>query len=159
MRAALLKITFFVLLGTSWIFASFILSSRPEQASNNALMSLARLPASLPANVFSPSKHVFEKVRMDVVKVACWDAGAGAVDVRDVQARWVRLTGRGCDKGNMKVLSVRNLTNGYAATVFEGAEQHTTDFIPMELGQNKIQIRFEQAPGVTVENQFTFSRR
>ncbi len=158
MRAALLKVTLVVLLGTSWIFASFVLSTRPEHASTGALMSLARLPASLPVNVFSPSPNVFEKVRMDVVKLACWDSG-GAVDVRDVGARWVRLTGRGCDKGNVKILSVRNLTNGYAATVFEGAEQHTTDFIPMEYGANKIQIRFEQAPGSTIENEFTFSRR
>lgn len=160
MRVSLLKITLVVLLGSSWIFASFVLSTRPEQATSGALMNLARLPASIPTNVFSPAPHVYEKVRMDVVKVACWDGAQEGVDAREVQARWIRLTGKGCDKGNAKVLSVRNLSNGYAATIFDGKENAlTTDFIPLEDGPNKIQIRFEQTPGVTLENQFTFLRR
>lgn len=157
-RYALLKITALVLLGTTWVFWSFVYSTRPEQASNaNPLEALIRLPASLPEQL-APTTKVLPPIDMNVLAVPCWDMKDGAQ--RDTGARWIRLTGKACHvDGNAENVSVRNLSNGYAATVFAAADAMTTDFIPLQNGKNDILIRFDSSPGVSVESKFTFSRQ
>lgn len=157
-RYALLKITALVLLGTTWVFWSFVYATRPEQASNaNPLEALIRLPASLPA-VVQPSTKVLPPIDMRVMTVSCWDMKDAAPHVTD--ARWVRLTGKACQMaGGSDNVTVRNLSNGYTSTVFDSAGALTTDFIPLQIGKNDILIRIESAPGVAVESQFIFSRQ
>lgn len=160
MRARLLKVTLLVLFASSWIFSSFLLGSRPEEgASQDPLTKLVRLPASIQKEVFNPQVKVIEPVRMETVHMPCWNEVAGHGE--DIDARWVRLTGKDCEHHPGQEVSVRNLSNGYTATVFSATpgENLTTDFIPLEKGKNEIQIRFEQQPGAIVENQFTFTRR
>ena len=54
---------------------------------------------------------------------------------------------------------MRNLTNGYVATVFPTQPVGmTTDFIPLQEGKNDIVIRYNQSAGVAVENQYSFNR-
>ena len=157
-RLALLKITTVVLFGTTWVFWSFVSASRPAEAQNkNTLDALIRLPASLPAQ-FAPVTKTLPPIEMDVMRVPCWDLQDAAVKSTD--ARWVRLTGRACQSENAgEQVTVRNLSNGYVATVFTAnPEVLTTDFIPLQMGHNDIQIRIESGPGVTVESRFTFSR-
>jgi hypothetical protein len=157
-RFAFLKIVFVVLALTSWVFWGFIYTTRPEEAAAeiDALGALIRLPASLPKQL-APSTKVLQPIRMDTFRVPCWDVKDG--DNRATDARWVRLIGRPCQEQKLGAVQVRNLSNGYMATVFDPQRGDlTTDFIPLQLGENTIQIRFEGEPGVALESQFAITR-
>lgn len=169
MRWALLKISLVALACSSWIFTSFVLETRPleiEWAENSSvvkdpLASLMRLPASLPGVHAQLPKllgagglKAVEPIRMDVVRLPCWDASESAE--QPVSARWVRLTGRPCaTDAAPESIEVRNLTNGYAGTVF-GSEVNlmTTDFMPLQSGTNEIWMRFGFNDGVALESRF-----
>ncbi|MGE0526968.1 MAG: hypothetical protein AB7G93_04085 [Bdellovibrionales bacterium] len=160
-RYTLLKLTGLVLIATTWVFWSFVYGTRPETPDADALTTLVRLPASLPG-VFTPEVKSVGPIRMDVHKLGCWDqAGSQLIDV---SARWVRLTGKTCDSGTRaETVTVRNLSNGYVATVFAAAPgELTTDFIPLQVGRNEILVRIEQGADkdsdVSLENLFTFVR-
>jgi len=168
-RVNILKLTVMVLGISTWIFVSDILSSRPGVAAPqlDPLNSLARLPASLPAQlpktlpaVFTGAPKVPEVVRMDVLALRCWDASDESA--HQVSARWIRLTGRSCEaKAVPEAMQIRNLTNGYVATVFvpaAGSPEMTTDFLPLEKGANEIMVRLDQGGGVALENIFTVRR-
>lgn len=159
-RYALLKITLLALAGTTWVFWSFIFSMRPEDSQADALSSLVRLPASIPGQIsgMAPPAKVADPIEMDVVKLPCWDRAEEPA--RDISARWVRLTGKVCQNaGEAESISVRNLTNGFSATVFTTLDKGmTTDFIPLQVGPNAIQIRFDQGQGVAKESQFSLVR-
>ena len=172
-RFALLKIFLVVLAGTSWLFSSFIMNTRPEE-SEDALSSLVRLPASLPAQIpgisvipgieqnlpglVAPQVKTMPPIEMNVVKVACWDNSRDSHN--KTSARWIRLTGKACQTTSpLEGVSVRNVTNGYVATVFPTAMRGmTTDFIPLQSGRNEIRIRFDQGDGATLESQVSFLR-
>lgn len=158
-RYALLKVTVVVLALTAWVFWGFLYNTRPEEVADvNALETLIRLPASLPAKL-APSTKTLQPIKMDIFKIACWDVQGGAEEVRATDARWIRLTGRPCQNQNRESVSVRNISNGYAATVFTaGAKDMTTDFIPLQMGKNDILIRFESEPGSVLESQFAINR-
>lgn len=164
MQFALLKIAVAALGGMTWLFTGFLFESRPHHQApvENALTSLVRLPASLPAelheNVFSSHARPMEPIRMDVVELPCWDRGD--VTVQNVNSRWVRLTGKSCQSdGGAEQVTVRNLANGYEATIFAShGPSLTTDFIPLQKGANEIVIRIDQGVGVALESQFTFQR-
>lgn len=161
----MLKIAFIVLLGTTWVFWSFIFSTRPEDVDADTLTALVRLPASIPSQLPEALPGVFaapkiaDPIHMGEIKVPCWDASNESE--QETHLRWVRLTGKPCGSagsGN-DVISVRNLTTGYSATVFPlQARSLTTDFIPLQAGRNNILIRFEQGPGVALEQQLSFYR-
>lgn len=165
LRLALLKVCVVAVAAVSWVFFSFVFESRPEAdiSGSDALSSLVRLPASLPAQlpekipgVFTPAPKVQEPIRMDVVRVPCWDQGEAKVSA--LGARWVRMTGRACQSEGGEI-SVRNLSNGYVATVFDSqGGQKTTDFIPLESGTNNILIRFDHGAGVLFENKVVLTR-
>ena len=157
-RMALLKISLVVLTASTWVFSSFIFATRPEEADGDALTALVRLPASLPSQLVAPEVKTPDPIEMDVVKLACWEKSEETE--QSTSARWIRLTGKHCHGGGLSEnVVVRNLTNGYSATVFPTqAHGLTTDFIPLQDGRNDILIRFEQAPGVAVEQQVAFYR-
>lgn len=173
-RVAVLKISVFILIGSTWVFSSFIFATRPEEVEGGAFSDLVRLPANIPGHIpgisnipgfqnslpqtFAAPLNSADSVEMDVMKLPCWD-------VKDeieqfTSARWIRLTGRACQSENGALsLTVRNLTNGYMATVFDVADKSlTTDFIPLRSGRNDILIRINIEPGVSVESQFGFTR-
>lgn len=164
-RFALLKITALVLLGTTWVFWSFVYATRPDVNEQRTLVeapaevlvdTLIRLPASLPAHL-QPTTRTLAPVEMNVVPLNCWDIRDLAE--RPTRARLMRLTGKACGvAGTADNVTVKNISNGYAATVFEGSVGLTTDFIPLESGKNEILIKIESEPGVTLENQFIFTR-
>ncbi len=173
-RWALLKISIISLAVSSWIFTSFILETRPDDPGlamnmensvspgpEDALQVLARLPASIPAQLpvaFAPETRVMPPIKMDIVKLGCWDLADLAPQT--VEARWVRLTGRPCQSDpTADSIEIRNLTNGYIGTVFSAqTDQFTTDFIPLQEGNNEILVRLGHADGVAYENRFTFVR-
>ena len=173
-RYALLKLTLFLMLGTTWVFSSFIFATRPDDSATDSFSSLVRLPASLPSQlpaiaeisrlnqtlpgVFLPAPKLNEPIEMNTVKVGCWDGKDRSV--KSTSARWIRLTGKTCQgHHDADQVVVRNLTNGYTATVFPNhASGLSTDFIPLQAGRNEIWVRFNQGPGLTVESQFTFQR-
>jgi hypothetical protein len=147
LRLKLLKIGLVILGMTSWIFASFVLSTRPEESAtpDTALTSLVRLPASLPHDGieaigrFGSVPRVSEPPRMELLKVNCWDLEKASLGT---SSQWIRLVGGAC--GANLVTQVRNLTNGYSATVFSLANgKLTTDFIPMDVGSNDLEITLE----------------
>jgi hypothetical protein len=163
-RWALLKISVVVLAAVSWVFCSFVFASRPTETeasqSAGALTSLVRLPASLPAELptkmFKKAPKVQEPIRMDVVQLPCWEAKDLTTPSKG--SRWVRLIGRLCQNADAEV-TVRNLSNGYLATVFEARPGVlTTDFIPLENGSNEIQIRWMQESGAYSENKVLLTR-
>lgn len=165
MRFALLKVTLLVLAGSTWVFWSFVFSTRPETAAEDALESLVRLPASLPQQIPGmstlPSTRANDPIEMDVVRIPCWEKSSSPQI--DTSARWIRLTGRRCQGEAAAPLadsvSVRNLTNGYVATVFPMQNRNmTTDFIPLQSGHNEILIHFDQGEGASVESQVSFVR-
>ena len=126
---------------------------------SDPLTALVRLPASLPSSLpeFSSSR-VMEPIRMDVVELPCWDKASG--QAQSVSSRWIRLRGQSCQMSSgSDTVTVKNLSNGYTATVFSAAGHSlTTDFIPLQPGTNQIAIRIEGSPGAIVENQFSFER-
>ncbi len=162
-RWALLKISLVALMGSSWIFTSFVFGSRPVDnaeliESDDALVSLVRMPASLPgqlpANLLTAQTKPMEPIRMDVMKLPCWDLPE--IAEQPISSRWVRLIGRPCQSGAMaESVEVSNLSNGYSGTVFS-TQKHgmTTDFIPLEEGNNEIMVRIGRAEGVAYENHF-----
>lgn len=116
-----------------------------------------RLPASLPGQL-QPTTKVLPPIDMHVLPVNCWDVKDSAA--RETGSRWVRLTGKACQiEGNSENVSVRNISNGYTATVFAASGAMTTDFIPLQMGRNEILVRFETSRGVSVESQFVLSRQ
>ena len=162
----MLKIALVALLGSTWVFWSFIFSTRPEDVDQDTLTALVRLPASLPSQlpenlpgVFTPAVKVNEPIEMGEIKVPCWDKSDESE--QETGLRWIRLTGHPCglNVAPSEIITVRNLTNGYSATVFSlRARGLTTDFIPLVAGKNNILIRFEQGPGVVLEQQLSFYR-
>jgi hypothetical protein len=150
------------------VFWSFILASRPEEAEADPIMNLVRLPASLPGSLpaqipgMNAAVKPMDPIEMDVMKVPCWDK-SGLEE--STGAKWVRLTGRDCwgDAGSDGV-TVRNLSNGFSATVFptQGRAGLTTDFIPLEMGKNSLEIRFNPvqkgAEGPQRDSQINFVR-
>jgi hypothetical protein len=149
---------------TTWVSTSFIFATRPEVYSSGTLNTLVRLPASLPKQLPSQLPGVFvaprinEPIEMNVVRVPCWDQANP--DVSPISARWIRLTGTFCkNKVGSGIMSVRNLTTGYAATVFPlQGKNLTTDFIPLKAGKNEILIRLEPSKGVAFESRLAFQR-
>jgi hypothetical protein len=157
-RFNLLKISAGVLALSTWVFWGSLYNTRPEEAPADvsALGVLVRLPASLPGKL-QPSTKTLQPIKMDVMKIACWD-GKDLTE-RGTDARWVRFTGHPCGTQNSAGVTVKNLANGYAATVFTShGEELTTDFIPLQMGRNEILIRFENEPGSVFENQFAINR-
>src|SRR4051812_39471130 len=135
MRLALLKVTAMVLVGTTWIFSSFVFGTRPEQAEANPIVDLVRLPASLPAQIpgMVPVVKVMEPIAMDTVKLPCWDQLHESENA--TSARWIRLLGRDCEgMAASESVTVKNLRNGFSATVFQTLPRNslTTDYIPLE---------------------------
>jgi len=167
-RWAMLKISMVALVCSSWIFTSFVFDTRPTEiewsavdaVTEDALVSLVRLPASLPGvhaqipKLLGTAGKPFEPIRMDVVRLPCWDAGETAE--QPVAARWVRLTGKPCQTGaDPESIEVWNLSNGYAGTVFKSqSDQMTTDFMPLQEGNNDILMRFGFNEGVALESRF-----
>ena len=148
-------------MGTTWVFWSFIFATRPVEVGVGAdtLSSLVRLPASLPAQLAADHRPVLEPVKMEVMALSCWDRQEAALNA--TSARWLRLTGRACQmSADADSIMVQNLSNGYVATVFAGRDQSlTTDFIPLQIGKNDIQIRMNSAPGVHIDSHFTLVRQ
>ena len=161
-RKAMLKISLLSLVISSWIFTSSIFSTRPEEnVRPGALMNLVRLPASIPSQIpgIAPVVRIMDPIAMNVVNVPCWDEANE--DAGETSARWIRLTGKSCqENSDAESVSVKNLSNGFSATIFStaGRASLTTDFIPLLQGQNKILIRFRREKGATVENQLSFVR-
>ncbi len=175
MRYALLKISFLALLGSSWIFVGSVMETRPDtlvtadadtnsviQKLEDPLMTLVRLPASIPAQLptaFAAQPRVMAPIRMDVVKMGCWDLSD--VAAQTVEARWVRFTGRPCQMDSApENIQIVNTTNGYVGTVFVAhADQMTTDFIPLQEGANDILVKLGHGQGVVFENRFTLVKQ
>lgn len=161
-RVALFKISLVALTASSWIFTSFVFGTRPDMPDNDTFTTLVRLPASLPGvseqlpKLLAPQVKPMEPIRMDIVKLPCWDMGDMAE--QSVAARWIRLTGKVCQTdAEPETIEISNLTNGYTGTVFQThADQMSTDFIPLQEGANDILIRFGQGDGVALENRFVF---
>lgn len=74
----------------------------------------------------------------------------------------VRLTGSLCGKikGAIESSEIRNVTNGFSATVFPGekADSFTTDYITLATGENHIRIQHFLKSGEKVERDFTIRR-
>ena len=153
-----LKLTFVLSLIMLWISASFVLGSKPEVADSDPLAELVRLPANIPAQL-QPAPRVPELVEMDVLPLSCWDRSESSQE-HTTSARWLRMTGKLCDHlGPSDRLEVRNLTNGYSATVFNfNNGQLTTDFMPMALGANEIQLAIHTEDGAHFEQSLHFNR-
>lgn len=175
MRWALLKISLISLAATSWVTTSFVLETRPEDLTvemnsdnsvvtrpEDALAVLARLPASIPAQLptaFSAPVKPFQPIKMDIVKLGCWDTNDAAE--QKVDARWVRLTGRPCQSDSApENIEILNTTNGYVGTVFLAkGDVMTTDFIPLQEGANDILVKLGHGDGVVFENRFTLVKQ
>lgn len=71
-----------------------------------------------------------------------------------------RLKGENCidDHQSLTTTQVRNMSNGYIATVFHRtSSSFTTDYINLSEGENKIAVRFETDNG-TIEKTLTVFR-
>lgn len=85
---------------------------------------------------------------------------------QDTGASKIRLTGRLCgmdseNDGTKLVKSmVTNGTNKFAATVFTDttAGKFSTDFIPLNSGQNKIHVEFSYRSGKNVAHDFVINK-
>jgi len=159
-RIALLKITMAALAVSTWVFWSFIFSTRPEESQADPLVDLVRLPASLPSQIpgMQPLVKVMDPIAMDVAHVPCWDQDAGGD--RSTAAHWVRLTGRTCNvESDDHSVTVINASNGFSATILPTQKALTTDYIPLEPGRNEIVIRFEREGESALERKVAFVRQ
>ena len=74
----------------------------------------------------------------------------------------VRLTGTSCDKSKspIETSEIRNVTNGFSATVFyPKATAFTTDYITLASGKNLIRIQHILKSGAKVQRDFTIDRQ
>lgn len=95
--------------------------------------------------------------QMNVVELPCWDRDVGGPQT--IGARYVRLTGRACGRGRgADGFSVRNLTNGFEATIFASGRGLTTDYIPLAAGGNDVVIAFGQGRDAHVERRLRLTR-
>ena len=107
-----------------------------------------------PASVKSARR---EAARMNVVNFPCWDKDLSAPPV--VGARYVRLTGGVCRTGRQAdEITVRNLTNGFEATVFATGANLTTDYIPLSAGGNELVIAYGHGAEARVERRLLLTR-
>lgn len=74
----------------------------------------------------------------------------------------VRLSGNLCTKKKeiIEASEIRNMTNGFSATVFPGAQHDTftTDYITLANGENHIRIQHILKSGGKVERDFVIDR-
>jgi hypothetical protein len=169
LRWSLLKVTVGVLLLSTWVFLSFIFATRPEVLGAESVHSFVRLPASLPSELPKLSsipglkqrlpKTFAELNSMELIRLPCWDKAENPP--RATAARWVRIVGGACQwEGSGDKIVVRNISNGFEATVFAlQGDGLTTDLIPLRKGKNDILIRFNQQEiGAAIESQISFTR-
>lgn len=164
----MLKVSLIALAVSTWVFWSFVFATRPEEVkgvavgSVDSLESLVRLPASLPSQIpgmQGAATRANDPIAMDVVNIPCWEKTEAAA--YETSARWVRLIGRNCASAiPIDSVSVRNLSNGYVATIFPTENRNmTTDFIPLQSGTNDIQIQFDQGADAPVQTQLKLQRQ
>ena len=169
LRLALLKILILILGLSSWVSTSYVLATRPEAPESameidpllDPLQTIVRLPASLPDQL-APAPRQIAPIGMETIRVNCWESES--LEQRDISARWLRLVGRTCQGGAVSesAVEVKNLTNGYAGTVFAADVDKnllTTDFIPLQEGSNEIVVSVSTQDGVVLENRLVFTRK
>lgn len=106
-----------------------------------------------PASVRAPKAVV----QMNVMDVPCWNRLG--TEPRSAAARWVRLTGKACASDvSVEGITVRNLTNGFAATVFATGPGLTTDYIPLNDGTNDVVIAYARGVGAPLEHRLQLTR-
>lgn len=162
-----------VVLTGAGVFASLLQPpstvNRKRLARNETKIEVARVDSREPASV-GPQ---FSALAID-------DKGSQAIDFTlpcDGNGRFsknvvqVRLSGGLCLKANAKTganaqdvieaSEIRNVTNGFSATVFPGPKRDTftTDYITLANGENHIRIQHILKSGGKIERDFVIERR
>ncbi len=176
---SLLKLTFLVVGLSTWALTAFVLSTRPGSqgaevsegalrvtAAADALNTLVRLPASLPTSLpkaipglATGTRQKGPVVEMKSLMIPCWDVQDRAV--REIDARWVRFTGRTCKgDGDMAKVALVNSRNQYSATLLKGSSSRwTSDYILLEEGENEIVIQVKDDKAGFIENRYKIVRQ
>lgn len=86
-----------------------------------------------------------------------WDCRQKS-EIPVVKSTHVRLKSKYCDRTTNPDVRIKNLANGYTASVFAAAKGFSTDFIDLREGLNEISIEWKNAKGESVSHAFTIRR-
>lgn len=130
------------------------LARKAKGESTRQPASIAALPAVVPNHiVVDPGAHVSD------FSVSC-EAAAESTFAPTIQQ--VRLRGKTClpsSKARLTTAQVRNMTNGFVATVFTPDDtRFSTDYINLKDGQNQIMIEMSFSDGTNFARKLMFSR-
>ena len=106
----------------------------------------ARVPASLPVSIVAQALAARDRVHnpQEQASTLSLDCYRDMPSQTTSSGRLLRLRGRLCSGGQARQLHVRNLANGFVATVFispEASDAFTTDYIHLSPGDNVIEFR------------------
>lgn len=96
-----------------------------------------------------------DETRLETLVWDCQDLGPEA---SRTSGSHIRLKSRFCDSGPVQQLSVKNLSNGYTASVFVDSKGFSTDFIDLREGENEIEISWEAGHGTRQSRKLRLSR-
>lgn len=135
--------------------ASFVsVMSIPSPATR--AQDLARNPASLPVpgDLAQPEPAHFSKL-----EDYQWDCKAKNQN-SEIRATHFRIKGKTFCRGvAIRALKIKNVSNGFTATVFENEKGFLTDFIDLQPGANAIQIEYSDKQGKALTADLTILRQ
>lgn len=115
-----------------------------------------RNPASLPESHDSLNPA---PVNLSKLEDLTWDCKNKNFNV-ELAATHFRLKGKAYCKGQpIKDLSVRNLSNGFTASIFTNEKGFLTDFIDLQPGANEIRLVYNDRTGKASEVSLTILRK
>lgn len=116
----------------------------------------ARNPASFPEQ--SPSMTKPEQTHFSKLEDLAWDCKG--TQNSEMHATHVRLKGKTvCQNQTIKEIKIRNLSNGFTATVFANDKGFLTDFIDLQVGANNIKVDYVDKQGKSITADLTVLRK
>lgn len=84
---------------------------------------------------------------LDVFDWNCRDSK----EAPSVRASYMRLKSKACSKQQLSVVDIKNVSNGFTATLFPANGGFTTDFIDLVEGENEILVQLKDVKGALTQ--------
>ncbi len=135
--------------------ASFMsLMTIPAQATKVA--EVGRNPASLPDSRDSIHPLQVNLSKLEDISWDCKSKNPNSV----LSATHFRMKGKTACRGQaIKELKIKNLSNGFTATVFANEKGFLTDFIDLQVGANDVQLEYLDYKGKLTTTSWTVLRQ
>lgn len=107
----------------------------------------ARVPASVPSSITTEAPRPLLK-SLETLDWSCGEQGK----VVHVTSPRLRVVGKPCGANE---LSIQNETNGLIATVIEGEKGFSTDYLELNVGENRFAVNWTDNKGRSQKAQIT----